>query len=149
MATSEDMNYWNDPRVRGAQEGQARRFDERSMTLTFTTVNDAGSEEEITLPAQFEVCDTCDGKGTHVNPSIDSSGLSAEDFDEDPEFRDNYLSGAYDEQCGACGGMRVVPVVAESRLSDGQRDSWERVQDQEEEHVGMCAIERAERAMGA
>lgn len=62
---------------------------------------------------QFAVCPTCEGRGSHVNPSIDSQGLSAEDFAEDPDFEEAYFSGAYDMPCSECHGQRVVPKCAE------------------------------------
>lgn len=58
----------------------------------------------------YEVCNVCDGRGSHVNPSIDSHGLSADDFAEDPDFADNYWRGNYDVPCYQCGGSRVIPI---------------------------------------
>jgi hypothetical protein len=43
-----------------------------------------------------------------VNPSIDSHGLSREDFDQDPDFEEDYFSGVYDVPCYVCSGARVV-----------------------------------------
>jgi hypothetical protein len=77
-------------------------------------------EAETEVPARYEVCDTCHGKGTHVNPSIDSHGLTAEDFAEDPDFREAYFEGRYDVLCAECGGRRVVPVVDETRATPEQ-----------------------------
>jgi hypothetical protein len=54
------------------------------------------------------VCPVCDGEGKTVNPAIDCQGLTAEDFAEDPDFAEDYRSGAYDVRCGGCGGQRVV-----------------------------------------
>lgn len=76
--------------------------------------------KEVEFPVVFEVCGTCDGRGKHVNPSIDSHGLTALDFDEDPDFRENYLSGMYDVSCNECGGRRVVPVLDEIRATPEQ-----------------------------
>lgn len=76
---------------------------------------------ETELPAKFEVCDTCRGKGSHVNPSIDGNGLTAEDFAEDPDFREDYFSGVYDVTCHECKGLRVVPVIDYDRLNEGQK----------------------------
>lgn len=52
------------------------------------------------------VCPTCNGKGSHVNPSIDSNGLSPEDMDDDQW--ESYWSGAYDVICIDCAGKNVV-----------------------------------------
>jgi hypothetical protein len=81
------------------------------------------------VPAYFIVCGTCDGKGSHVNPSIDSHGLSREDFDEDPDFAESYFAGHYDVPCHECHGRRVVPDVNLDTLSPAQRKRVEDVQD--------------------
>lgn len=73
------------------------------------------------LPARYEVCTTCRGKGKHVNPSIDAHGISREEFDEDPDFMEDYLSGFYDVTCYECHGKRVVPVIDDARLTEEQR----------------------------
>lgn len=59
-------------------------FDQK--TMMFTVEDDNG--EEIEIPAEYDVCGTCDGRGSHVNPSIDAHGISPEEFAEDPEFID-------------------------------------------------------------
>lgn len=76
-----------------------------------------GCEEEVEIPIKYEVCQTCDGKGRHVNPSIDSHGISAEEFYEDPDFGEDYFSGVYDVPCCECGGLRVVPEIDEENAS--------------------------------
>lgn len=67
--------------------------------------------------AAYTVCPVCDGKGSHVDPAIDGNGLSAEDFADDPDFREAYFGGSYDVQCSGCRGMRVVlePTTAEGK----------------------------------
>jgi len=92
------------------------RFDERQMVLVVT--DDEG--EELELPARYDVCDTCHGTGSHVNPSIDSHGLSRDDFDEDPDFAEDYFRGVYDVSCHECHGRRVVPVVDEYRATEAE-----------------------------
>ena len=54
------------------------------------------------------VCPVCEGNGTTVNPDIDGNGLSADDFNDDPDFREDYANGVYDIQCRCCKGLRVV-----------------------------------------
>ena len=59
------------------------KFDEDRMVMIFTAScedEEGDWEDEVELPARFEVCHTCDGKGKHVNPSIDSHGISSEEF---------------------------------------------------------------------
>lgn len=73
--------------------------------------NEEGDDsEEIEIPTKFEVCYTCRGKGSHVNPSVDGHGLTREDFDEDPDFKEAYFAGRYDVACYTCKGLRVVEV---------------------------------------
>lgn len=67
-------------------------------------------ERACGILCRYIVCPTCDGAGSHVNPSIDSEGLTAADFEEaGPEFFEDYRSGTYDVPCYECGGKRVVP----------------------------------------
>ncbi|MHA2063480.1 MAG: hypothetical protein ACXABY_03770 [Candidatus Thorarchaeota archaeon] len=72
---------------------------------------------EIKIPAEYILCDVCEGRGTHVHPGIDSHGISLEEFSEDPEFREDYFSGRYDVTCNECDGMRVVLIPDETRCS--------------------------------
>lgn len=102
------------------------RFDEDRMVLV---LNDE-SDEEIELPARYEVCDTCDGRGSHTNSSIDRQGLTAEDFAEDPDFAEDYFRGRYDVPCAECHGKRVVPVVDETRATPEQKKVAEQAQDE-------------------
>lgn len=67
---------------------------------------------DILLPFKAVVCPICNGTGKHVNPAIDGHGLSAEDLD-DEEFREAYLSGAYDITCQECSGNNVIQEVDE------------------------------------
>ena len=119
-------------------------FDEKSMLLV---LEGAGpDDEDLEIPARFEVCETCDGKGTHVNPGIDAHGLSAEDFAEDPDFAEDYFSGAYDVSCNECGGRRVVPVVDENRATAAMIKI---VEDTIQDRYDYEAEVAAERRMGA
>jgi hypothetical protein len=61
------------------------------------------------------ICPVCNGDGTTVNPAIDCNGLTKEDFDEDPQFAEDYRAGAYDITCRACNGRGSVrPAVIEA-----------------------------------
>lgn len=117
-------------------------FDEKRMTATI----EGGDGEDVEVPVVFEVCGTCDGKGSHVNPSIDSNGLSREDFDEDPDFAEAYFEGRYDVQCNECDGRRVVPVVDEARASMEQVKYVHDKIEADAQYEAECA---AERRMGA
>lgn len=117
-------------------------FDEKAMT-----VNVGEEDEGQNIPVRYEVCGTCDGKGSHVNPSIDADhGITREEFDEDPDFKESYFRGDYDQPCNECGGRRVAPVVDTDRATPAQVqyvESW--IQDM----VNYAAECAAERRMGA
>jgi hypothetical protein len=76
---------------------------------------DLGDEEPTLMPVKYEVCPTCEGRGHHVSPSIDEHGLSPQDFEEDPDFAEDYMSGRYDVTCYGCDGQRVVAEVDRER----------------------------------
>lgn len=84
----------------------------------------------------WQACPCCNGTGSHVNPSIDAHGLTAEDFREDPDFSRDYHQGAYDVRCVQCRGNKVVP------------DTDEYNEDLEARHETDLEIE-AERRAGA
>lgn len=107
--------------------------------------SDAMFMGDLEIPAVYEVCGTCDGKGKHVNPSIDAHGLSREDFDEDPGFREDYFSGRYDIQCNECHGARVTPVVSDHAPEELKRIAEKWIDDLRD----MEACYEAERRMGA
>lgn len=88
------------------------------MKPVFKVLDDDG--DEVELPARFEVCSRCRGEGVHDNAAF-SNGISLEDFAEDPEFKEDYLSGAYDVTCSECNGLRVVPIPDENALSEEQK----------------------------
>jgi RecJ-like exonuclease len=93
--------------------------------MVITLFTEAGVEIEVSLPAKFEVCPTCAGKGTHVNRAIDGNGLTHEDFDADPDFAEAYRRGDYDVPCTECQGERVVAVVDEARFTADARAQWD------------------------
>lgn len=92
-------------------------LDEGRLLAHVLIENEDGEELSVTVPIKFEVCPTCRGRGSHVNPSIDSHGISREEFDTDPDFCRDYMRGVYDVNCYECGGKRVVPVLDEEGCS--------------------------------
>lgn len=71
-------------------------------------------EEFEPLPKKRIVCPTCDGKGKHVNPSIDAHGITSDEMHElGFEFQEDYMSGVYDVSCYECKGNNVVEAVDE------------------------------------
>ena len=83
---------------------------------------------------EWIVCVVCEGEGTTVNPDIDSCGLTRDDFEYDPDFMEDYMSGAYDITCRACGGRRVIRPerleelhqnAEDRRLAARENGDWE------------------------
>jgi len=133
----DDINYQNDQRVRDAGKNE----------IPTIWMDDAmGVEMEVELPWCWGVCHTCNGKGSHVNPSIDCNGLSADDFADDPDFAEEYMSGTYDQKCSRCNGRTTIPVVDHDACTDEQRAAWEQ---QQQDDADSEATRMAEIRMGA
>lgn len=102
------------------------QLDLRHMTLTFEHETEDGDPIEFVLPVRMQVCDTCGGKGTHVNPSIDSHGITAEEWSEwDDEEREGYFSGHYDITCYRCSGTNVTPEIDRERAAVDALKAWD------------------------
>ena len=118
------------------------------IVVTYYSYEDDQDGIEVTekLPCIAEVCGTCRGKGTHVNPSIDAHGIGREEFDEDPDFHEDYFRGVYDVTCYECGGNKVVAAPREREtLNDAQKaiyDKWEAWEVSEAEYAAECEQER-------
>ena len=143
----EESNYWSDSRVRAAfGTTKFQKVDPKTLTGVFVCENDEGEEEELPVKLMREKCDLCDGTGRVVNPSIDCDGLTSEDFDEDPDFREDYFSGVYDIPCTKCKGERIVIELDRDETKPEVLkviDAWEK---EENDYRRTVA---AERAMGA
>ena len=64
------------------------------------------------IPTTVKVCFTCQGRGSHVNPDIDSHGITASEMSElGEDFQESYFSGVYDVDCAQCKGNKVIAVV--------------------------------------
>ena len=111
----ENINYFNDHRTQGSAA-------EKHILYYYNEAT--GEDKKIELPTHWEVCDVCHGEGRHVNPNIDCGGIS-EEMEDDPDFRENYMSGMYDVTCYTCGGKRVVKGVDWDALSDEHRKAYE------------------------
>jgi len=123
-AMLEEHNYWMDGRTQAAMRAShAQAYDVKDSgphsailvlneDLLAELIDEGhlsdGHSGEFTVQTHFEVCGNCRGSGKTVNPSIDASGLTSEDFAEDPDFRDDYFGGTYDIVCAECSGHRVV-----------------------------------------
>jgi hypothetical protein len=158
---TEDRNYYNDARVRAAEEtDDFTILEERAGTLVIRLDESIvemlcdegvrqreGREDDfdgvLEVEFKYEVCSLCEGRGKHVNPSIDCGGLTQEDFAEDPDFAEEYMSGNYDVPCACCHGKRVVPSVTLPEDVQKALDAW---------HQSLAESRRTEmyeRMMGA
>lgn len=104
-------------------ENWYKSLDKKRMIAIVELCDEDYVEEEYEVPFKFEVCGTCEGKGSHVNPSIDSHGITQDEWAEwDDEEREGYFSGMYDVTCYECDGERVVPCPDYSRMTTELRE---------------------------
>lgn len=116
------------------------------MNPTITFVDD--NDEEHELPARWRVCGTCDGRGTHVNPSVDGHGIGAEEWERDwsDEEREGYFRGDYDVTCYECKGRTTVMAVDRESCDP---ELYKKYQEHLREERSYAAMEEMERKMGA
>lgn len=131
----ENLNYFDD----------LRTGDPAPDKIVVTIWDEDGGETDHEMPSKFEICHVCRGEGKHVNPSIDCGGLTQEDFAEDPDFAEDYMSGVYDVPCNNCRGLRVEKVVDWDRVPKDLADAY---REQEAEKARWRAEERRELMMG-
>jgi len=110
--------------------------------IGYSEEDEDGTEVHSPIPVDMIVCPTCDGRGTYVNPNIDRQGLSYEDFDTNPGFRESYWNGEYDIRCEHCQGANVIPHPTEQKHRD-------LVEELLEDRAYAYAEQDAERRMGA
>lgn len=113
-------------------------LDRQRMTATVAL----DDERIVTVSFKYEVCRLCGGRGSHVNPSIDADGLTADDFANDPDFEESYFRGDYDVTCNACHGDRVVPEIDPERCDLTVLKAVHDKQAAEYDHACQSAIER-------
>ena len=105
---------------------------ENKVVLTLWN-EEEGDEEEVEVPARFEVCPRCEGHGTHLHEAIGSHAYTQEEFDDafsDEEERAAYFQrgGRYDVCCTECKGLRVVAEADLDRCSPELRQQVEAYQ---------------------
>ena len=94
-----------------------KRFDEETMKMYMDVQDECGNEYVVAAACEYIVCKTCNGKGRYVNPSIDSNGITASEWQEwSYEERQSYKTGAYDITCTTCKGRRVTPEPLDEEL---------------------------------
>jgi len=102
------------------------------------------------MPGEFQVCPSCQGHKTEVNPSIDAGGISGEVFAQDPGFARDYFNGVYDRPCSECKGEGLVFALVDDpdRLTEEQREFLAQVRDYERDSWDFAREVAAERAFG-
>jgi hypothetical protein len=121
MSRLEDLAIYSDRRFTASDERWWSAIDGRRACLDHDVFGPlpATREDQATwIDVRFEICPVCDGTGKHVNPSVDAHGLTASDFDEDPDMYDSYFRGDYDVTCNLCRGEKVVPVPTDPIVQD-------------------------------
>lgn len=102
---------------------------------------------EYEVPGKFELCPRCEGAGKHDHPAFEN-GLTQSDFEEDPDFREEYLAGRYDVPCEECHGQRVVVVPDCERLSPEEKEVLNSYQEMMAEDARERAHERRMARLG-
>ena len=116
--TEIDMNWvrekWDDwsfdeELVQGQDDWTVEQWNQATEEAWKNWLKSLGARSTVVVDSRFEVCSTCNGRGTHVNPSIDSGGITASEWAEwDEEEREHYWSGSYDVSCYQCHGEKVI-----------------------------------------
>lgn len=93
------------------------------------------------LPTKWEICDCCQGNGTHA-----LRGFVIDPSEWESEEMDDYMNGAYDTACGECNGTGKLKVVEWENVDPEIRKEWE---DWETSRLETDQISYMERMMGA
>jgi len=113
---------------------------------TIDLINDDGY---IALPFIFDVCPTCNGKGSYVNPDIDFNGITEGEWENwSYGEQEEYLSGYYDITCAECNGQRVVPIIDKTYLSEAEKVFVKMVEKKREEEYREAVESQREFEMG-
>lgn len=77
---------------------------------------DDGSFTDMFIPAKWEICSYCSGKGVSSRWMEPSGGFTKETLEEDPEVLHAYLEGEYDLPCPKCHGRTTIAVPDENKI---------------------------------
>ncbi len=97
----------------------------------------------LQVPMEYEVCGLCRGSGKIVDPNIDCGGITQEEFDDDPDFEEEYFSGRYDITCTRCRGLRVesIPIFPkwlEKMVNDRDQAQMDHIREECQERAMGC-----------
>ena len=126
------------------RDSRRKSEDHRGMkVMLFVLYEDDGTEKEIWVPAKYEVCDACNGRGKYVNPGIDSGGITGEEMSElGDDFLEDYMGGTYDVTCDLCDGRNVMLTADDSAISKDIREKWYAHEDEQASYEAELAAER-------
>lgn len=108
---------------------------------------DDGENEPVTieLPAHWEICSRCAGDGTS---SAYLGSFTREDFIEDPDFAEDYMSGVYDRPCEKCHGSgKVLEINRDACTTEDQKRALAHLDDEAEYKRQSFAERKAESLM--
>lgn len=137
------MDCRNIGKIRGNHYGTINK---NTMQMTVIMTDDDDNETEVSFPIRFEVCNTCEGRGRHVDPNIDSNGITSDEWNEwDDDEREGYMSGRYDITCLECHGDKVTPEIDNSKMDDKQKELYKKYLDKLNDDIAYaheCMMER-------
>ena len=168
----ENYNYWNDERTINSLVTDDNFFTQNSKTqIDMAWVQDKwedwahyeelectfkewlkslGGSATVQCETKYEICPTCNGRGTHTNPNIDCGGITASEWAEwGPEEQDHYMSGGYDVTCYTCHGEKVVQQLEYDTRNPLYNWCCERLQEYYQDQYDSAREMAAERAWGA
>lgn len=121
----------------------------KTLRIFFTSMDVEGLEVELSVPAKWEICRTCEGHGAS---SAYLGAFTRDDFDDEgPEFVEDYIAGNYDRACDECHGSGKVIVADEAACQHNDEDKRALgvLHSRWEEEAEYRAIVDAERRAGA
>ena len=78
---------------------------------------------DMDYPWKWAVCDYCRGNGT--SSAYLGAFTQSEWYEQDVEFRENYMAGMYDRPCPECDGRTTVKVADTDRMTEEQLAEYE------------------------
>ena len=101
--------------------------------------DDFSNWEEISIPAIYVVCPSCQGEG---NSSAYLGAFTQDEMDDAGEhFMNDYFAGFYDKTCEECKGLRVVLVPDRENSDPLLLEKWDVEEDEKYQDEQMHRIE--------
>lgn len=146
--TWDDWSHYEELVV-GDDNWTTQQWKEATETTFKQWLESLGSSLIVNCQSRFEVCNTCQGRGSHVNPSIDAGGITSSEWDEwDYESQENYWSGRYDVTCYECRGEKVTQILEYETTNKLYNWCCERLSEYYQNQYDSAAEYIAEKRMG-